>query len=62
MLTEILWPTETRITIEQIEIETDRLLITCRGTQTMAFCPDCEAASSRTNGSYRRHPADTSCG
>lgn len=62
MLTEILWPTETRITIEQIEMETDRLLVTCRGTQTIACCPDCETVSSRTNGSYRRHPADAPCG
>lgn len=62
MLTEILWPVETHITIDHIAIEADRLVVTCRGTQMAAWCPDCGTISSRTNGSYCRHPADAPCG
>lgn len=61
MLTAILWPDDSYLAVDLIQLDANRLHVTTHGTQTSAQCPSCQAESTRVNGYYCRRPADLPC-
>lgn len=62
MLTDLFLPDEAGIQVDQIEIMDNSVTIGVSSVRTSAPCPDCDTASMRRHGHYRRKPADVACG
>ena len=60
MLTAILWPDDSYLAVDLIQLDANRLHVTTHGTQTSAQCPSCQAESTRVNGYSSTKPALTS--
>lgn len=61
-MTEILWPIEMGVAIDNIDVDGKNMVICAHGTQRKACCTKCGTESSRGNSHYRRHPVDLPCG
>ncbi|TDC60923.1 transposase [Micromonospora sp. KC207] len=46
------------VTVQNVAVVNGKVIISAAASATMAACPDCETASSRVHGSYRRRLAD----
>ena len=58
---ELLFPPESNLQVDHIEITGEQLEICASTTITRANCPQCGFVSRRRNACYRRHPMDLPC-
>jgi len=58
---ESLFPTETQLLIDDIQVQTNRIDVYARRCTPQEQCPDCQRMSQKTHSSYQRHPHDLPC-
>jgi len=58
MLTNVLFPVESQLRIDSVEMEKDTVNISITSTNGRSVCPHCQTISERIHSSYNRHPAD----
>jgi transposase len=58
LLNEILFPDESKLRIDGIQIEATTVVIAICSTNQQESCPHCLCESQRIHSRYRRHPAD----
>lgn len=58
---ERLFPSESNLQVDRIEVADKQLEIHVSTTASRAACPQCGAVSSRRNSFYRRYPMDLPC-
>lgn len=58
---ESLFPSETQLLVDEIQVQTDTIHIYARRRFTKARCPDCQQMSEKIHSHYERHPHDLPC-
>ena len=58
MLTDVLFPAESQLHIDGIEMEKNTVNISVASTNGRSICPHCQTILERMHSSYNRHPAD----
>ena len=58
---ESLFPSETELLIDEIQVQTKRIHIYARRGVTKVPCPDCQQISGKIHSHYHRHPHDLPC-
>ena len=62
MLSEIISPTDWKLSIDCIETEATKVVLCVYRTESVSSCPDCQTPSQRVHGHYPRHPWDLPIG
>ena len=58
---ESLFPPETQLLVDDIQVQTNAIEIYARRRATKAQCPDCQRVSEKIHSHYHRHPHDLPC-
>jgi len=58
---ELLFPTESQLVIEDVQVQTEKIDIYAKRFIIKEPCPDCQRISEKTHSSYQRHPHDLPC-
>jgi transposase len=58
---ESLFPSETQLLIDDIQVQPNKIEIHARRRITKAQCPDCQEMSEKIHSHYHRHPHDLPC-
>ncbi len=58
---ESLFPSETQLLIDDIQVQTNRIDVYARRSTTKEHCPDCQQMSQKPHSCYHRHPHDLPC-
>lgn len=58
---ESLFPPETQLLVDDIQVQTNSIEIYARRRVTKAKCPDCRRVNEKIHSHYQRHPHDLPC-
>ena len=58
MLTDVLFPDELQLRVDDVEMENETMSISVTSTNGQSICPHCQTISERIHSIYNRHPAD----
>ena len=62
MITNILWPDESQLSIDKVEMEAETIIMSVTATNEKGICPHCQKESKSIHSHYQRHPVDLPLG